>query len=122
MNTRITYTYRDASNYKAVDSFVASGEITPEQIARILARLNEGMWFIPSQVSLRDLQPDLQIWDSPRELDEDGHNPDDHPWHELEADGFQLTDELADTSLTVKALVDAFEAAQWDENDPNLPI
>jgi hypothetical protein len=122
MNTRITYTYRDASNYKATDSFVALGEITSEQIDRILACLDQGESFIPSQVGLRDLQPDLQIWDSPRELDEDGHNPDDHPWHELEADSFQPTDESADTSLTVEDLVEAFEAASWDETDPNLPI
>lgn len=114
MNTRISYIYRDASNYKAGSSVVVEGEINPEQIQIIASALDEGLYFIPSQVGLDDLQGQLQGYDSVDELDEDGVNPDDHPWHELHEGGFESTNDQTTVALTVSELTESFRSATWD--------
>lgn len=71
MNTRIDYLYRDASNYKQPNSVVVSGLFTARQVGEILGCLNDGEYFIPSQVGL----PETRFG----EITED-----DHCWLNLE--------------------------------------
>lgn len=105
-NTRVNYLYRDAGNYKMFNEAVVSGAITEEQIVAILETLDEGEYFLPAQVGLPEERPDK--W-APRY---------DHPWFELEADGFEPTDDPADVNLTVDELVSAFErmAGKWEDH------
>jgi hypothetical protein len=120
VNTRMHYQYRDADNYKAGGYITVAGEITRAEIERILACLDEGEWFIPSQIGLMDLQGQLQQWDTELSLDENGRNPSDHAWHELTADDFELVESEAEEDWTVEQLVEAFEQAEWDPADPRL--
>lgn len=103
MNTRINYIYRDASNYKAGNTVVFRGEITEEQKNQILSCCDEGEYFIPRQVGM----PENRFEDI---------TEDDHPWFELEIDGFELTDAEPDTPRSVDDLVMAFARAKdsWD--------
>jgi len=52
LNTKIEYLYRDASNYKVYNECVVKGIVTAEQRKEIVDCLNEGEYFIPSQVGL----------------------------------------------------------------------
>ena len=52
INTRISYLYRDADNYKMQNSCVIMGVITEAQIAEIISCLDCGEYFIPRQVGL----------------------------------------------------------------------
>ena len=52
LNTKITYLYRDASNYKVWNEAVIKGKLTDEQQKTILECLIDGEYFIPSQVGL----------------------------------------------------------------------
>lgn len=122
MNTRIDYMYRDGSNYKAYTSVVLAGAIEAHQLGMILDALDEGIYFIPSQVGLEDLQGQLQAFDSADELDEDGANEDDHPWHELAGDDFSITEADPTVSMTVAQLAEAFKSVSWDPADPSLPV
>lgn len=49
-NTRISYLYRDASNYKQHNEVVVPGTFTQEQIEAIIGCLDAGEYFIPVQV------------------------------------------------------------------------
>jgi hypothetical protein len=69
-NTKIEYMYRDGSNYKTYREEVLQGELTSLQIAEIKSNLQDGEYFIPSQVGLDDLQAELQKYDS-RDYDDD---------------------------------------------------
>ena len=75
MNTKLTYLYRDGSNYKQWDDVVLAGAVDPEMIRRYLW---EGNFFIPQAVGLPPLQDRFaaQGYDFPTE--------DDHAWHEIE--------------------------------------
>lgn len=106
MNTKMYYLYRDASNYKKSNEVVLEGEFTEEDVDRIMATLQDGMYFIPENVGL----------DCERFVD---WTEDDHPYCELYRDDFELTDEkpteiLDGTQwrhLTVPELAIRFEAA-----------
>lgn len=103
MNTRISYLYRDASNYKAHHDVVVHGEIT---FAQIESALESGQFFIPSQVGLPDLQAQL----GPA-------NDDDHAWHELTPDSFSPTEDPPTVGLTARKLRVRFRQVQdsgWD--------
>ena len=52
MNTKISYLYRDADNYKKVNECVFAGALTAEQICAIKDCCDMGEYFIPSQVGL----------------------------------------------------------------------
>ena len=52
MNTKITYLYRDASNYKVWNEQVLKGTITDDQIRIICGCLLDGEFFIPFKVGL----------------------------------------------------------------------
>ncbi|MBU1221589.1 hypothetical protein KKF34_08985 [Myxococcota bacterium] len=67
MNTKITYLYRDASNYKNHGEEIIAGTITTEDLRPYLI---ENTWFDAAAFGL----PELYF--TPK-------NEDDHLWHEL---------------------------------------
>ena len=97
MNTRISYLYRDADNYKVHNVCVINGELTDDQIDQILECCDMGEYFIPSQVGLPERK--FEEIDSER----------DHCWFELNRDGFEPCDQEADTSLTAEQLTAIFQ-------------
>lgn len=110
--TSIHYLYRDADNYKTGRTVVLRGRPTADDIAVIKSALDEGMFFIPSQVGLDDLQETLQQYDA------EVSNDSDHPWHEMGIAGnFRATTEEPTDSLTVAELVEAFKTVTWNAID-----
>lgn len=109
MNTKISYMYRDADNYKQYAEVVIEGSISDEDKKLILNKRDEELYFIPSQVGLDDLQERMPspIGDS------------DHIWHELQDEDINLTEDdptINHTFDNVKDLVDRFkEIDKWDE-------
>ena len=105
-NTKISYLYRDACNYKQLNEVVVEGAITQEQIGSIMGCLDGGEYFIPSQVGL----PEMRFGEI---------TTDDHCWFELSRDGFAHTDEEAYIEMSVQELVEAFLAAlgKWDDSE-----
>lgn len=100
MNTRIKYLYRDAGNYKQFGSVVLSGAITPQEVQTIRTGLESGEYFIPSQVGLADLQPNM-----PSFPDRDS----DHVWHELDPQsGISLTGDPPTADLDVHVFAAMF--------------
>jgi hypothetical protein len=75
MFTELNYMYRDASNYKEGTTLYFEGAVTAEQRAAISAALDSGLYFIPDDVGLEELQSRLTSFPS----------EDDHVWHELES-------------------------------------
>ena len=112
MNTRIYYLYRDADNYKMVNSCVISGQITPEQIASIINTLDDGEYFIPHMVGLPEQKFDTYDPQS------------DHPYFELGPGGFESTKARATVELTVAELVAAFAAqkGKWHCIEPERAL
>lgn len=105
MNTRVEYLYRDADNYKQFAWVVLGGEITPEERAHITAALNDGEFFIPSQVGLEDLQPHMPLFPNPES---------DHVWHELDTDlGITLVDYPPTQNLDVHEFTSKF-TGEWN--------
>jgi hypothetical protein len=102
MNTRLGYRYRDASNYKQHHEVTFAGAISDAERRALLAHLDEGSHFIPSQVGLEDLQHRFGSL-----------TDDDHPWHELEADDIEVVDAVPSHG-DVHAFVARFCAAAWD--------
>lgn len=105
-NTQIDYLYRDDSNYKVPNHAVVKGEITDTQIKEIMDCLDGGEYFIPSQVGLPEEKFSTET-------------EDDHPWFELQSDGFTITDKPAtETLITVEELVQNFLDAKgnWKED------
>ncbi len=84
-NTKVSYLYRDASNYKRRIPIVLNGEITKEQISTVIASLEDGEYFIPEQIMLPMRRPMDTI------------NEDDHCYCELHEDDFSVTDEDVST-------------------------
>lgn len=75
MNIKLSYLYRDYSNYKQYGSviFANPNNVAFETVMHIIAsNLIDGEYFI------------AQDWDVP-ELFFDERNEDDHQWHEFEA-------------------------------------
>jgi len=113
MNTKISYLYRDASNYKEHNEVIVSGEFTSNDLKRISRCLDEGEFFIPRDVGL----PENRI--TPYRTD------DDHCWFEMEIwenedgtydGGFKLTDDEPTVDLDMQELVRNFENVKtWNE-------
>ena len=106
MNTKINYLYRDGANYKAHNEYIVLGEITKEQITRIIKTLTMGDSFIPEQIGLPINRPSEEL------------TSDDHCYCELSAECFELTDEEAFEDITCEELVQRFEKAAkdgWDD-------
>lgn len=103
-NTRVSYLYRDACNYKTMNEVVVAGEITEEQIKKLLECCEDGERFIPEQIG----------WDLVRGWD---ITEDDHCYAELNERSFSPTDNAQTTDLTVDQMIDAFLGAKgkWDE-------
>lgn len=110
VNTELCYLYRDGCNNKLRETVVLEGRITAEQKREIMRKLDEGRWFIPSQVGLEDLQPRWAKKGYPFPTD------DDHVWHELESiRQVPARDNPPTVALTAQELYEAFAAvAVWD--------
>jgi hypothetical protein len=133
-NTRLTWRYGDANNYRTSRSVVLEGEPTPETMAALRGGLFEGESFIPSQVGLPDLQGELQAYDSEKSLREYERHRDldpDHPWHDIEAtigehieltadppDDIELTATAPGTALGFAELASRMSDTTWDDTIP----
>lgn len=83
-NTRVSYQYRDADNYKVGRDVVFFGKISPWDLKLIALCLDEGEYFIPGAVGIADLQDSFESpsrWDPER----------DGPYHQIT--GIELTDD-----------------------------
>lgn len=101
MNTLIEYCYRDAANYKTFHLIVAEGEADS---GTYFSSLHEGDFFLPHDVGLPELQP--EVW-----------NTDDHIWHELIR--VEATDAPPDIDLSAKDLASRFRQRGelgWDQS------
>ena len=105
MNTRISYLYRDASNYKMPNDAVIYGTITEHQIDVIMDCLDGGEYFIPKQIGLPEER--FGEW-----------TEDDLCWFELERDGFNVTDMEPNVDMTSDEMVRRFIEAKgnWKED------
>ena len=103
LNTKISYLYRDASNYKRHHEIIVSGMLTQKDIAEILDALNEGEYFIPEQIGF----PAERFSDT---------TEDDHCWMELEKDSFEFTFFKPTIDMSAKEVVEQFRKAKdhWD--------
>lgn len=89
MNTKISYLYRDADNYKMHNKCVIAGTLTTEQARTIKDSCEMGEYFIPRQVGL----PERRF---------DRYDPAvDHCWFELDEDCFSETVEPPTVALTL---------------------
>lgn len=102
MNTYIEYLYRDGENNKVQTRIVLPGELTLEEIKPFL---DMGMYFIPYQVGLEDLQGNFQHGAA---LNADY----DHPWHEMET--VELTEVLPTVEMTAEELLARFASVEWN--------
>lgn len=104
MNTRLTYLYRDADNYKKLNTIVIAGEMSEKQQQTILSCLMDGEHFIPSVVGLPEER--FGSWTEA-----------DHIWFELEAGFATQTESKAQLKITTQELVDRFLAAMgnWEK-------
>ena len=94
MNTKLSYLYRDASNYKQWHEIVFAGQ---PDVDAIKASLWEGNFFIPEAIGLPALQERFaaQGFKFPTE--------DDHCWHEIvdiEPTEDPLTSDISAAELT----------------------
>lgn len=104
VNTKITYLYRDASNYKKWNECVVKGRISEAGIREILDCCQDRQYFIPSQVGL----PEEKFRDT---------TDDDHCWFELYESGFQMTFQSETEAVTAETLVGAFRKSRGNWHD-----
>lgn len=110
-NTLISWMYRDASNYKACREQVLEGSLTSEEKDEIRNALEDGLYFVPGQIGLDDLQDDFGGCESYWDPDQD------HVYHELT--GLEDTGQEANRGLTARELLDAFRRAASKGWDPS---
>ena len=103
-NTKISYLYRDASNYKAFREEVLAGTLTKAKVDKIKSRLIDGEYFVPSRVGLDDLQGELQGYDF------QDYN-DDHFMHELNE--IESTTDKPTFGLSAKEFFKMFSKADF---------
>ena len=105
MNTKISYLYRDAGNYKQYNECIIAGALSAKQICTILHCCDMGEYFIPRQVGL----PEHRF---------DTYDPQaDHCWLELGAASFSETRESPTIALTATELVNRFEGCRNNWQD-----
>lgn len=107
-NTRITYLYRDADNYKMPNEVVIIGTFTDEEIDEIMSICDQGEYFIPRQVGL------------PEERFEKLDPQSDHCWFELSRDDFETTDDYCSEPIAAEEVLAAFRRVRdtgWDDLD-----
>lgn len=97
MNTRISYLYRDACNYKNFNETIIEGNLF---IEHLMPFLKDELLFIPSKVGMLDLQPNE--W-----------TEDDHIWHEIEK--LEATTEDPTMNITAEKLIEQFKIAHLNE-------
>lgn len=97
MNTSITYQYRDASNYKEFDTVIIRGLLSLNDIEEYYY---EKEFFIPSEIGLKDLQPE-------------NLNQDDHIWHEILE--ISHTHEKPTVNITAEEIIANFRKASLEE-------
>lgn len=126
MNTKFSYMYRDAANYKKFGEVVFKGEAQKCQPFLDVNSLSKYILtlcdtpdgnFIASQVRI----PDLFLAPGEYELDEEI----DHCYHELVGTPFELTDSCPSIDCTIAEFVGLFEKANkdgWKVFDPLDPI
>lgn len=95
MNTKISYLYRDADNYKSFNECIIQGTLTDKQKKQILDARHEGEWFIPGAVGLPEKR--FYTWTEA-----------DHPWFELWDDAFRETAQAATIDISGDKLTEAF--------------
>lgn len=106
------YQYRDASNYKARGQVLLHGRAKDADLKALRAKLESGEFFIPEQVGIQPLQP--QLWAAC------ACAPDvdlDHCWHEFEGLRDATAEDLAELTClgNVGNLVEAFlDVREWD--------
>lgn len=93
-NTKISYLYRDADNFKKYNKVVLPGTFTDKQIRAIIGCLSDGEYFIPSEVGLPE--------------DKYEGTDADHPWFELHEDDFSKTDDDVTLNIKPEELVEKF--------------
>lgn len=99
MNTKINYTYRDASNYKAGGCEIVKGIIQ-------VSDFNAKEYFIPHEVGLPELQQQLTHYNG------GGFTDDDHVYHEL--DDCEPTEDKPTIELTGKEFIQKYNNAPND--------
>jgi hypothetical protein len=110
MNSKFSYLYRDASNYKQFGDVVFPGGYTEQDKDLLLGNLHDGDFFIPGDVGLPSLQSKFG-----------SVSIDDHPWHEInfigetERSPFELTREDPNDVRSVHQFAEEFAKAKWDE-------
>ncbi len=97
MNTLITYQYRDAANYKEFDTVIIHGLLSLKDIEKYLY---EKEFFIPSEIGLKDLQPETL-------------NQDDHIWHEILE--ISYTHEKPTVHITADEIISNFSKASLEK-------
>ena len=101
MNTRFSYQYTDANNYKNFDDVIIAGHVSFSQLEPLL---HEGEFFIPSEVGLPDLQ-NLPL------------TYDDHIWHTVTS--VEPTEEKETVSIGAKHFLALFANVSknnWNED------
>lgn len=102
MNTKFSYLYRDAWNYKKFHSLILPGVVSLEKIEPFL---RDHTFFIPSEVGLPDFQEEV-------------FKSYDHIWHEIEA--IELTAAQPTITTEASSLLDNFRIAHkknWNEGE-----
>lgn len=104
LNTDLSYVYRDADNYKQCERVVLTGTLTDLERATITSALLDGIYFVPSDVGLLDLQSRFA----------DGWRTEvDHPWHELDMDAICTTTDAPTSDEDVHELAARFARVTW---------
>ena len=118
-NIRIEYSYRLSATHKISCNLVLEGPAGTNDVASIKDRLEDGIYFIPGQISLPDLR--CAFADTRRSWDRKV----DHPWHEL--DKVNLT-KLPPTDWfcgSAREVLEAVLAVRWDDEyfpGPEKPL
>jgi hypothetical protein len=103
--TLVRYRYHDHNGEEQSEVVVATGEISAEAVAGVLANLEDGRRFIPGQVGLDDLQ---------ERMGRDWSEEIDHPWHEVEQ--IALTTRRPTIRMHAVELARHLLSAGWDED------
>ena len=98
-NTKVSYMYRDADNWKSYAEVVVEGVVSIEDIAEYL---DGGTYFCPADVGLGHPGADLSNFP---------HVTADHCWCELEEEDLEETTDAPTDGLTAENLVEAFREA-----------
>lgn len=107
MNTKITYLYRDACNYKNINEVIVNGHLTAQQKRKIISCCDCKHYFIPRQVGF----PEVRFKKIDPEIDT--------CWFEIDEYSFEATSEKPTLDMTPEKVVKKFmeEKGRWDDTD-----